>query len=333
MNQVAEEVGQQLSIVRWIDASKNDVWDAWTEPEQIMEWWGPEYFTAPSAKVDLRVGGHYLFCMRDPQGKDYWSTGVYKEIADRERIVATDSFSDDKGNIVPAVYYGMPGNWPEELLLTVTFKEVGGRTRLHLHHTGLPPGDVVEQTAAGWNGSLDKLEDFLLAKRGKPKGLHDEMTFMVTNEREIKTRNIINAYPEDVFIAYVDPEMIPNWWGPRELMTSIVKLDARQGGEWRFVQQDAKGNVYGFHGKFIAVEPPHRIVQTMEYEGMPGHVMAEEMTIDNLEGRSLIRTAAKFETHDDMKGMVVSDMERGVFEGMERLQEVFAKKEKITIKA
>src|SRR5207249_10001297 len=68
------------------------------DPERAKRWWGPEGFTAPFIKIDLRVGGKYLFCMRSPDGKDYWSTGVYREIVPLQRIVSTDSFADEKGD-------------------------------------------------------------------------------------------------------------------------------------------------------------------------------------------------------------------------------------------
>src|SRR2546426_2253062 len=66
---------KELRIVRVFDAPRERVWKAWTDPEQVKSWWGPRSFTAPFAKIDLRVGGKYLYCMRSPDGKDYWSTG------------------------------------------------------------------------------------------------------------------------------------------------------------------------------------------------------------------------------------------------------------------
>jgi uncharacterized protein YndB with AHSA1/START domain len=148
---------QELVIVRVFDAPRERVWKAWTDPELVKRWWGPQYFTAPIAKSDLRVGGAYLYCMRSPDGRDYWSTGVYREIVAPERIVATDCFADEHGNVVPATYYGLSSDFPAELLLTVTFEEQGGKTTLTLRHAGIPAGADEANTRAGWNGSLDKL--------------------------------------------------------------------------------------------------------------------------------------------------------------------------------
>jgi uncharacterized protein YndB with AHSA1/START domain len=148
---------RRIVLTRTFAAPRALVWAAWTRPEMLMRWWGPEGFTAPVCKVDLRVGGTYLFCMRSPDGRDTWSTGVYREIAEPERLVCTDAFADEKGNVVPASHYGMEGDWPAELLFTVTLREQEGRTTLTLEHLGIPEGELVRLTAEGWNGSFDKL--------------------------------------------------------------------------------------------------------------------------------------------------------------------------------
>jgi uncharacterized protein YndB with AHSA1/START domain len=147
----------ELVIRRIFDAPRELVWKAWTDPEHIQRWWGPKDFTAPACRIDFRVGGRYLICMRSPEGRDYWSTGVYREIVPLERIVCTDSFADEEGNVVPATYYGMSPDFPLEMLITVTFEEDEGKTKMTLKHTGLPAGEMSEQTGAGWNESFDKL--------------------------------------------------------------------------------------------------------------------------------------------------------------------------------
>ena len=119
-----------LTITRVFDAPREPVWQAWTEPEHLRRWWGPKGFTSPVCRIDLRVGGAYLYCMRSPEGRDFWSTGVYREIVPLERLVCTDSFADEKGNVVPASHYGMSSDFPLELQVTVTFEEHDGKTKL-----------------------------------------------------------------------------------------------------------------------------------------------------------------------------------------------------------
>ena len=95
--------------------------------------------------------------MRAPDGQDYWSTGVYREIVTGERLVCTDAFADAQGNVVPASHYGMAGNFPPEMLITVTLEDQDGRTRFTLEHEGLPAGEHLENCRLGWQQSLDKL--------------------------------------------------------------------------------------------------------------------------------------------------------------------------------
>src|SRR5512137_1895627 len=89
----------ELLITREFDAPVSHVWKTWTDPVSIRRWWRPKDYTCPSASIDLRVGGSYLFCMRSSKGMDIWSTGVYKEIIPSRRIVSTDSFADEMGNV------------------------------------------------------------------------------------------------------------------------------------------------------------------------------------------------------------------------------------------
>ncbi len=161
--QTAASGTTEVVITRVLDAPRSLVWKAWTEPERVARWWGPRTFTAPVCKIDLRVGGEYLYCMRSPDGQDFWSKGTYLEIVPPERIVATDSFADAQGNVVSASHYGMTGDWPLEMLVTVTFEDLAGKTRLTIRVTGI--GAVAAQDRGdmdqGWRESLDKLAEYL----------------------------------------------------------------------------------------------------------------------------------------------------------------------------
>ena len=147
-----------IVIHRVFNLPKRAVWAALTEPENFKKWWGPQGFTCPSSKMEARVGGKYLNCMRGPDGKEYWSTGVVKELIAEKKLVITDSFSDEKGNIKSASEYGMPGAWPRELLITFEIEEADGATKLKLVHEGIP-GEMREECLRSWNESFDKLEE------------------------------------------------------------------------------------------------------------------------------------------------------------------------------
>ena len=157
----------ELVITRIFDAPVELVWKAWTEAERFKKWWGPKNFTCPSCKIDFRVGGKFLGCMRGSPAEgapaqDFWNIGTYKEIVPMKKIVCTDSFADKAGNVVPASHYGMPGNdWPLEMLVTITFeKQEGNKTKMTLKHKGHLP-QMSEMAKKGWNQSFDKLAESL----------------------------------------------------------------------------------------------------------------------------------------------------------------------------
>ena len=158
---------QVLRITRVFDAPRNLVFKAWTEPERLRRWWSPKDFTCPFSKVDLRPGGGYLNCMRSPEGRDYWSQGIYREIVEPERIICTDSFADENGNPVSPQEYGMSPDWPNEAIIETTFTEHDGKTEVTIQHSPIKPGDEREMCRQGWNECLDKLDDYLAMSKGQ----------------------------------------------------------------------------------------------------------------------------------------------------------------------
>ncbi len=156
---------------RILDAPRERVWKAWTDPEMIKKWWGPKNFTAPEVYVDLRKGGSYLYCMRGSPApgapvRDFWSAGSYREIVPMEKLVVTDTFSDEHGNIVDPLKYGMSKDYPKEAVVTILFEDVNGKTKLSIIYAK-PLSDAAYEAMVksgmdeGWNQSLDKLEDSL----------------------------------------------------------------------------------------------------------------------------------------------------------------------------
>jgi len=134
-----------------------------------------------------------------------------------------------------------------------------------------------------------------------------------------------DAPRELVFRAFTDPELLVQWLGPRDLTTTIDRYDTRDGGTWRYVQKDADGNEYGFHGVFHGIPSPEAIVQTFEFEGVPGHVMLDTTTLEQRDGRTLMRTVSSFQSVEDRDGMIASGMEHGVRDSGDRLEELLAR--------
>jgi uncharacterized protein YndB with AHSA1/START domain len=132
--------------------------------------------------------------------------------------------------------------------------------------------------------------------------------------------------PRDlVFRAFTEPELIVQWLGPRDLTMKIEEYDVRDGGKWRYISTDADGNEFGFHGVFHGTPSPEGTVQTFEFEGMPGHVAMETITLVERDGRTLARTVSSFQSLEDRDGMVASGMEHGVRDSDERMGELLAK--------
>lgn len=160
-NQGSAPRGQDLIIERIFDSPTEVIWKAWTNPGQLKVWWGPRNYTVPFCSIDLRVGGRIFFCMRSTEGKDIWNLGIYREILKPERLITDISFADGKGNKVPASYYGMSPDFPMDMVVTVTFEELEGKTRMTLRHAGIPPGADLDGARVGWSQSFDKLSESL----------------------------------------------------------------------------------------------------------------------------------------------------------------------------
>lgn len=154
-----------LVVTRIFNAPRELAWKAWTEPDHFKKWWGPKDFTAPHISIDFRESGKFLYCMRGagPDGvvKDFWNSGEYLEIVPMKKIVTSMSFADEHGKAVPASYYGLPGEWAEEIMVTVTFEEIeDGKTKITVQEAGIP-GVMTEMAGLGWNESFDKLAESL----------------------------------------------------------------------------------------------------------------------------------------------------------------------------
>lgn len=153
----------EVVIERSFDAPVDLVWKMWTDPEHFKAWYGPDGAAIPVAKMDVRVGGSRLICMemQFPSGPmRMWFTGEYREVVENERLVYTESMSDEHGNVTSPAEMGMPEGHPATTEIRVELTDVGGRTNMVMTHAGIPsdsPG------ATGWLMAFDKLAVHLQA--------------------------------------------------------------------------------------------------------------------------------------------------------------------------
>jgi uncharacterized protein YndB with AHSA1/START domain len=142
------------------------------------------------------------------------------------------------------------------------------------------------------------------------------------SEREIRIEREFDAPREIVWSVWTNPKLIPEWWGPRGSQARVDKMDVRTGGSWRFIVGDCEDNETAFRGTYREVTPPERIVQTFEWEGMPGHVAVETAVFEDLGQRTRVTTTSLFHTTEERDGMLASGMEIGVHDTYARMDEL-----------
>jgi uncharacterized protein YndB with AHSA1/START domain len=152
---------QAVVIERIFDAPVELIWQMWTDPEHFKAWYGPQGATIPVATMDVRVGGTRLVCMEMafPDGPmQMWFTGEYREVVEYQRLIYTESASDEHGNVSSFADIDAVDGHPMMTEVRVELEDIGGRTKQVLTHTGIPadsPG------ATGWMMALDKLADLV----------------------------------------------------------------------------------------------------------------------------------------------------------------------------
>jgi uncharacterized protein YndB with AHSA1/START domain len=157
---------QELVITRVLDAPREKVWQAWTEPEQLLRWWGPKDVKMVITRMDLHPGGVFLYGLSGPDGKNMWGKFNYKEISAPERLVFINSFSDENGSVTRNP---MNPNWPLEVMNIFTLSELAGKTSLILRGSPHSASDVERKTflenheniRKGFAGTFEQLESFL----------------------------------------------------------------------------------------------------------------------------------------------------------------------------
>ncbi len=143
------------------------------------------------------------------------------------------------------------------------------------------------------------------------RAANDTLQVTTPTDREIRIERIFNAPREQVWRAFTEPELTAQWWGRGNKVT-IERMEVERGGHWRYVEQSVDG-VDGFEGRYREVTPPERIVQTFEWDGMPGYVAVDTVTLEDLgDGRTKVVDTSLFHTTEERDGMLNSGMDEGL---------------------
>jgi uncharacterized protein YndB with AHSA1/START domain len=226
----------EIVISRVFDAPRELVFQAWTDPVHLAQWWGPRGFTNPVCEWSARPGAKVHVVMRAPNGTDYPMAGAFREVVAPEKLVFTTGALDAAGQLM------------FEFLHILEFVAQGDKTKLTLRSrlVATTPGSerYTNGFKAGMSQSWEKLAE-----------LADEL-----KARTVTSTRRLAAAPASVFQAFAQPQVLAQWWGPAGFTNRIDEFDLRPGGRWRIVMRAPNGTEYPNESEFLAVMPSARLV-------------------------------------------------------------------------
>jgi uncharacterized protein YndB with AHSA1/START domain len=247
-----ENKSNEIRITRVYDAPVQAVWEAWTDPQKVAQWWGPRGFTLTTHSKDLRPGGHWSYTMHGPDGVDYPNTTKYFEVEECSKLVYDHGGSDDR---------------PPLFRVTVLFSEEKGKTTMEMSMT-LPTPEAAEETRkfikkAGGNATWDRLAEYLEKKSSGKERFVINRTFDVPLER--------------MFEMWTNPKHLSQWMPPIGLEMQLIKSDIRPGGSIVYVMTGGDFKLYG-RAEYLKIEKPSSLVYTQQFcdemENISRHPMA-----------------------------------------------------------
>lgn len=235
----ARSKSNEIRLTRVYDAPLQSVWEAWTVPEEVAQWWGPRGFTLTTHSRDLRAGGHWHYTMHGPDGTDYENTTQYLEVEPQARLVYDHGGHRDR---------------PPLFRVTVLFTEERGRTRLELRFAFATPEVAAEMAGfirrAGGESTWDRLAEHV----GKRRTGRD--TFVINRS--------FDAPIEDVFDAWTDPAQLARWLPPVGTRLRFLRADIAPGGSTFFVIAGEHGTMH-VRCDYFEIDAPRRIVYSQQF--------------------------------------------------------------------
>lgn len=243
----------EIRITRVYDAPVKAVWDAWTDPEQVAQWWGPRGFTLTTHSKDLRPGGSWVYTMHGPDGVDYPNKTIYYEVEKFSRLVYDHGGNDDR---------------PPLFRVTITFAEAKGKTTMDMRMTLATPEAAEEIKKfikkAGGNSTWDRLAEYLEKEASGKEKFVINRTF--------------DAPLELMFEMWTNPEHFSQWLAPTGFNMSFIRADIKPGGStFYFMSNDSGMKMYG-RASYLEITRPNRLIYTQQFcdenENISRHPMA-----------------------------------------------------------
>jgi uncharacterized protein YndB with AHSA1/START domain len=236
----ARSKSSEITITRIYDAPLQAVWEAWTVPEEVAQWWGPRGFTITTHSRDLRTGGHWHYTMHGPDGTDYENTTQYLDVVPQQRMVYD---------------HGGHRERPPLFRVTALFTERNGRTQLDMRMAFATPEIAQEMRGfikkAGGEGTWDRLAEHL-AKR-------------CTGKEQFVIARSFDADIERVYQMWADPALLAQWMPPTGATMRFLRAELRAGGSSFYAMTGADGRIMYGLVKYLALERPSRIIYTQQF--------------------------------------------------------------------
>lgn len=242
----------ELKITRIYDAPVKTVWDAWTDPKQVAQWWGPRGFTLTTHSKDLRTGGTWVYTMHGPDGVDYPNKTKYLEVEKFSRLVYDHGGNDDR---------------PPMFRVTVLFSETKGKTKMEMTMT-LPTAEAAAEAKkfikhANGDSTWDRLAEYL------EKGASGKEKFVINRSFEV---------PQEVmFEMWTNPKHFSRWLPPTGFTMNFMRAEIKPGGSSFYVMSGADMKLYG-RAEYLEITRSTRLVYTQQFcdenEKISRHPMA-----------------------------------------------------------
>ena len=164
MEQSKTHTEKELLITHLFNAPRELVFESWTDPEKLKHWYAPDGCTIEFRSINAKEGGFFHSCIHDPIHGDCWIKGLYKEVTFPEKLVFSMILSNENGDDVRSADAGKPEDWPEEVLTTVTFTEIGKQTKLTIHQTVSEAEAKKTGAYQSWIKMFNRLETLIAGK-------------------------------------------------------------------------------------------------------------------------------------------------------------------------